>query len=157
MDNASAGSGFAGRAMRAVASPDVLERLTEAGFLASECGLHAAAARIFNGLVQIKPSNPSPLIALAMVQARRGDAGAAIEQLQQIAERFADSEMAKAMLGTLFVHTGRPGALPLFEQVLATRADAAAVGVVDCCIELARTQAKGLEPGYPPLTGHASF
>jgi Bacterial type III secretion protein (HrpB1_HrpK) len=130
--------GVAGRSLRGVASPELLERLAEVGFLASECGLHAAAESIFANLVAMKPGSPSPLIGAAMVRARRGEVDAAIEQLRGVVEQHADSEMAKAMLGTLLVHAERPGALPLFEEVLATQRDSGAVNVVQCCIEPAR-------------------
>jgi hypothetical protein len=141
----SAGLGVAGRSLRAAASPELLERLAEVGFLASECGLHAAAESIFAHLTAMKPGSPSPLIGAAMVRARRGDVDAAIEQMRGIARRHADSEMAKAMLGTLLVHAERPGALALFEEVLATHRDSGAVDVVRCCIEPARK----LEPAAP--------
>jgi tetratricopeptide (TPR) repeat protein len=133
-----AGFGFTGRSLRGAASPEVLERLTEVGFLASECGLHGAAEAIFADLTKIKPDNPSPLIGAAMVQARRGEVPQAIEQLRQAVGRYPDSEMAKAMLGTYLVHTGSKGALALFDDVLGTGRDSAAVNVVRCCLELAR-------------------
>jgi tetratricopeptide (TPR) repeat protein len=134
------GLGMAGRSLRGAASPEVIERLTEVGFLASECGLHDAAQAIFADLAKIKPDNPSPLIGAAMVRARRGESEQAIEQLRQVVDRYANSEMAKAMLGTYLVHTGRKGALPLFEDVLGTGRDSAAVNVVRCCLELAQQQ-----------------
>ncbi len=130
--------GVAGRALRGAASPELFERLAEVGFLASECGLHAAAAAIFANLTAMKPGSPSPLIGAAMVQARRGEVDAAIAQLRDVVEHHADSEMAKAMLGTLLVHAERPGAMVLFEDVLATNRDSGAVNVVRCCIEPAR-------------------
>jgi Bacterial type III secretion protein (HrpB1_HrpK) len=132
------GLGLAGRSLRGAASPELLERLAEVGFLASECGLHAAAESIFANLTAMKPGSPSPLIGAAMVRARRGEVDAAIEQLRGVVLQHADSEMAKAMLGTLLVHAERPGALPLFEEVLATQRDSGAVNVVQCCIEPAR-------------------
>jgi tetratricopeptide (TPR) repeat protein len=134
------GLGMAGRSLRGAASAEVIERLTEVGFLASECGLHDAAQAIFADLATIKPNNPSPLIGAAMVQARRGESEQAIEQLRQVVDRYADSEMAKAMLGTYLIHTGRKGALALFEDVLGTGRDSAAVNVVRCCLELAKQQ-----------------
>lgn len=133
-----AGLGVAGRALRGAASPELFERLAEAGFLASECGLHAAAESIFDGLTAMKPDKPSPLIGAAMVRARRGEMDAAIEQLRGIVLRYADSEMAKAMLGTLLVYSGQRGALALFEDVLATAHDSGAVNVVQCCLDPAR-------------------
>ena len=132
------GLGVAGRSLRGAASPEILEQLSEAGFLASECGLHGSAETIFACLTAIKPESPSPLIGAAMVRARRGDVEAAIEQLRGVVERHADSEMAKAMLGTLLVHSERRGALALFDEVLATGRDSGAVSVVKCCLDLAR-------------------
>jgi hypothetical protein len=86
----------------------------------------------------MKPDKPSPLIGAAMVRARRGEMDAAIEQLRGIVLRYADSEMAKAMLGTLLVYSGQPGALALFEEVLATARDSGAVNVAQCCLDPAR-------------------
>jgi tetratricopeptide (TPR) repeat protein len=139
-DTAGVGLGVVGRSLRGVASPEVLERLTEVGFLASECGLHDAAQAIFADLIKIKPGNPSPLIGAAMVQARSGGVEQAIEQLQHVVDRYPDSEMAKAMLGTYLVHATRKGALALFEDVLGTGRDSAAVNVARCCFELAQQQ-----------------
>jgi Bacterial type III secretion protein (HrpB1_HrpK) len=132
------GFGVAGRSLRGAASPELLEQLAEVGFLASECGLHAAAESIFTNLTAMKPGSPSPLIGAAMVRARRGEVDAAIEQLRGVVVQYADSEMAKAMLGTLLVHAERPGALALFEEVLATGRDSGAVDVVRCCLAPAR-------------------
>ncbi len=132
------GFGVAGRSLRGAASAELFERLAEVGFLASECGLHAAAQSIFAKLTAMKPGSPSPLIGAAMVRARRGEVDGAIEQLRGVTQQYTDSEMAKAMLGTLLVHAERPGALPLFEEVLATQRDSGAVNVVQCCIEPAR-------------------
>jgi hypothetical protein len=136
--HADIGLGAAGRSLRGAASPELLERLVEVGFLASECGLHAAAGSIFANLTAMKPGSPSPLIGAAMVRARRGEVDAAIEQLRGVVQHHADSEMAKAMLGTLLVHAERPGALALFEEVLTTARDSGAVNVVHCCLEPAR-------------------
>ena len=130
--------GVVGRSLRGAASSEVLEQLAEVGFLASECGLHASAEAIFRSLTEMKPDNPSPLIAAATVRARRGEVVAAIEQLRGIVQRYADSEMAKAMLGTLLVHSEQRGALALFEDVMATARDPGAVNVAQCCLDLAR-------------------
>jgi hypothetical protein len=132
------GFGVVGRSLRGAASVDVLERLTEVGFLASECCLHASAEAIFASLATIRPNNPSPLIASATVRARRGEVDAAVEQLRGVIERHPDSEMAKAVLGMVLVSSGRHGALVLLQDVLATQRDPGAVNVAQCCVELAR-------------------
>jgi hypothetical protein len=134
----SVGFGAVGRSLRAAAAPDVVERLTEVGLLASECGLHHAAKAIFADLTKLRPNNPSMLISAAVVQARRGEIEGTIEQLRQVVARFEDFEMAKAMLGTYLVQNGEKGALALFEDVLGTARDPSAVNVVRCSLELAR-------------------
>jgi hypothetical protein len=132
--------GFAavGRSLRAAATPDVIERLTDVGLLASECGLHDAARAIFVDLTKLRPNNPSMLVCAAVVQARRGDIEGTIEQLRAVVARFEDFEMAKAMLGIYLVQKGEKGALALFEEVLGTARDLSAVSVVRCSLELAR-------------------
>jgi Bacterial type III secretion protein (HrpB1_HrpK) len=134
----SIGFGAVGRSLRAAASSDVIERLIDVGFLASECGLHDAAKAIFADLMKLRPNNPSMLISAAFVQARRGEIEGTIEQLRGVVARFEESEMAKAMLGTYLVQNGEKGALALFEDVLGTARDRSAVNVVRCSLELAQ-------------------
>jgi predicted Zn-dependent protease len=118
--------------------PLLLERLAEVGFLASEFGMHETAQRLFESLSRLRRNNPSPLVALAMVRARAGSLSEAMEQLRALIAQYPDCDLAKAMLGTMLVHGREPGALALFEQVIATDADPAAVSVSQSWIELAR-------------------
>jgi predicted Zn-dependent protease len=131
---------------RKSADPLLLERLAEIGFLASECGLHDEAEKIFRWMAKVKPGNPSSLIALAMVRARRGSTEQAIEALKHVIADHAESEMAKAVLGMILVQCKQPGALPLFEEVLASAQDHGAVNIANCCIDLAREQKSNAEP-----------
>lgn len=127
-------------ARRKAADPALLERIAEAGFLAAEYGLDEQAERIFQCLVQLRPGRPSPLIALAMVHARRGWIEQAIEELRQVMAQFSECDLAKAMLGMVLLHARQPGALQLFEEVIANGSDAGAVGVANCCIGEARAR-----------------
>ncbi len=120
--------------------PLLLERLAEAGFLASECGMHEEAATLFRCMAQLKPGNPSPLIALAMALARAGSGEQAIEELKLVIAQHPDSEMAKAVLGMIMVQRKQSGALELFEEVFASAKDKNAINVANSCIELAREQ-----------------
>ena len=112
-------------------APDaaLLERLAETGFLATEFGLHRQAELIFSCLVRLKPGKPSPHIALAMVQARRGRMEPAIASLRDVIDRHPESELARAVLGTMLVHIGDPEGRELLEGVIARDIDADAVGV----------------------------
>jgi hypothetical protein len=131
------------------ADPSLLERLAETGFLATECGLDVQAERIFTCLASMRPGNSSPLIALAIVHARRGLMDQAIGELRKLIVDHADSEMPKAVLGTMLVHTRQPGALQLFEAVIAAGKDQAAIGIANGCIELARKQETEVSGGRP--------
>jgi hypothetical protein len=102
-------------------APDaaLLERLAETGFLATEFGLHQQAELIFSCLVRLKPGKPSPHIALAMVQARRGRMESAIASLREVIDKHPDSELARAVLGTMLVHIGDAEGRELLEGVIA--------------------------------------
>jgi predicted Zn-dependent protease len=127
---------------RRIKAPDplLLERLAETGFLATEFGMHERAEEIFTCLRQLRPGKPSPIIALAMVHARRGLIDQAIEELNALLESQPDCEIARAVLGTMLVHARRPGALELFEKIIADGTDAGAISIANCCVELARKQ-----------------
>ncbi|HEY5757375.1 MAG TPA: HrpB1 family type III secretion system apparatus protein [Steroidobacter sp.] len=120
-------------------APDaaLLERLAETGFLATEFGLHQQAELIFSCLVRLKPGKPSPHIALAMVQARRGRMEAAITSLREVIDKHPDSELARAVLGTMLVHIGDAEGRELLEGVIARDIDADAVGVASSCVDQA--------------------
>jgi len=113
----------------------LLERLAETGFLATEFGLHQQAELIFACLVRLRPGKPSPLIALAMVQARRGRMQPAIASLREVIDRHPESELARAVLGTMLVHIGDPEGRELLEAVIARDADPDAVGVATSCTD----------------------
>ncbi|HEY5808827.1 MAG TPA: HrpB1 family type III secretion system apparatus protein [Povalibacter sp.] len=131
----------------------LLERLAETGFLASECGLHDRAERIFVCLSAMRPGNPSPRVALAMVRARRGAMSQAMDELRALIAAQPDCDLARSMLGTMLVHGRQPGALELFSHVLDAGTDPAAVEIARCWIELAREQ----EPAPVPTTGPVEF
>jgi hypothetical protein len=128
--------------------PLLLERLAETGFLATEFGLHEQAEQIFECLAKLKPGRPSPHIALAMVQARRGRMSQGIAALREVIDQHPDSELARAVLGSMLVHIGDSDGRGLLEEVIARGADSAAVGVAVSCIDQARAQAPP-EPAAP--------
>lgn len=124
----------------------LLERLAETGFLATEFGLHEQAERIFTALEKLRAGKPSPLIALAMVQARRGRMQPAIASLRETIEQFPESELARAILGTMLVHIGDLEGRDLLEGVISRDSDADAVSVAVSCLEQAA------KPAAPPST-----
>lgn len=126
----------AGRRRRPL-DPVLLERLAETGFLATEFGMDAHAERIFESLARLKPGKPSPRIALAMVQARRGEVKPAIAALRQLLDEQPECELARAVLGTMLVHIGDPVAGELLDGVVARASDPAAVSVAQSCLEQA--------------------
>jgi predicted Zn-dependent protease len=142
----------AGSRRRKAPDAALLERLAETGFLATEFGLHQQAELIFTCLVRLKPGKPSPHIALAMVQARRGRMQPAIASLREVIDRHPDSELARAVLGTMLVHIGDPEGRELLEAVLARDADADAVGVATSCIDQNPNMAT-TAPAAPAATG----
>ncbi|MCW7542116.1 tetratricopeptide repeat protein [Aquabacterium sp. A7-Y] len=148
----SGGAAALSRPLRSLGSSELLERIAEAGFLASECGLHMQAETIFSALAAAKPGHPSPLIGLALSHARMGRLDGAIDELRAVVERCPDSDMARAMLGTLLVHAQQPGALPLFEAVIASGRDSSAVNVARGCLELARALDPSAGPADPGIT-----
>jgi len=126
---------------RKAPDPVLLERLAETGFLATEFGLHEQAECIFAALAKLKPGKPSPHIALAMVQARRGRMDQAIAALREVIELHPDSELARAVLGSMLLHIDDADGQALLEEVVARGEDSAAVGVAVSCLEQARAAA----------------
>ena len=129
-----------GTSRRRSLDPLLLERLAETGFLATEFGMDDHAESIFRCLARLRPGQPSPLIALAMVHARRGLMAQAIGELRELLAERPECAMAKAVLATMLVHDRQAGALQLCEEVLANATDPRAADVVRACIELARQQ-----------------
>ncbi|GFE82388.1 hypothetical protein GCM10011487_43880 [Steroidobacter agaridevorans] len=142
---------------RRIKAPDplLLERLAETGFLATEFGMHDRAEQIFTCLEQLRPGKASPRIALAMVRARRGSIEQAIVEINALLETHPDCEVARAVLGTMLVHAGKPGALELFEKIIADGTDAGAISIATCCIEQAREQHGASQ--YAPAEPSSSF
>jgi predicted Zn-dependent protease len=144
-----------GRARRKPDDPLLLERLAETGFLATEFGLDDEAERIFRCLTRLRPGQPSPRIALAMVEARRGRMDSAIGQLRQIIEEHPQLDLAKAVLGTMLLHVGEPGALEFLEGIVAKGGDPGAVSVAASCIEQAQAeQARTADKEHAALEFH---
>ncbi len=129
--------------------PALLERLAETGFLATEFGLHEQAESIFESLARLKRGKPSPRIALAMVQARRGRMTEAIDALRNVIEQHPDSELARAVLGSMLIHIGESEGRELLNGVVARGADSDAVNVAVSCIDQARAQQLPVEPEPP--------
>lgn len=141
-------------------APDaaLLERLAETGFLATEFGLHQQAELIFSCLVRLKPGKPSPHIALAMVQARRGRMESAIASLREVIDKHPDSELARAVLGTMLVHIDDPEGRELLEGVIARDIDADAVGVASSCVDQANvTTVQSRAAETPGVTGAVEY
>ncbi len=132
------------RALREGTDRVLLERLTETGFLASECGLHGEAEQLLAALADVKPDIPFPLVGLAIVRARSGRLEQAIDELRQLIVRYPDCEIAKASLGMLMVQANQVGAAELFNEVLDSGSDPHAVNVAQSCLDLAR------KPPEPP-------
>lgn len=107
----------------------LLERLAETGFLATEFGLHEQAERIFSCFARLKPGKPAPSIALAIVQARRGRMQPAIASLRETIVRHPESELARAILGSMLLHIGDPEGRELLEGVVARNLESDAVNV----------------------------
>ncbi|MCC5811364.1 MAG: hypothetical protein JJU06_13420 [Ectothiorhodospiraceae bacterium] len=126
------------RALREGTDRTLLERLTETGFLASECGLHAEAEQLLASLAEVKPDIPFPLVGLAIVRARSGRLEQAIDELRRLIARYPDCEIAKASLGMLLVQANQGGAAELFNEVLDSGTDPHAVNVAQSCLDLAR-------------------
>jgi predicted Zn-dependent protease len=144
-----------GRARRKPDDPLLLERLAETGFLATEFGLDHQAEFIFRHLIRLRPGKSSPRIALAMVEARCGRMHSAIEQLRQLMEEYPDLELARAVLGTMLLHVGEPGALQLLEDIVARSEDPGAVSVAASCIEQAQAeQARASDKEHAALEFH---
>jgi hypothetical protein len=137
---------MAGSRRRKAPDPALLERLAETGFLATEFGLHEQAEQIFQCLAKIKRGKPSPLFALAMVQARCGRMTQGIAALRDVIEQHPDSELARAVLGSMLVHIGDVEGNALLEAVIARGADSAAVGVAVSCLDQARAAAAPSPP-----------
>ena len=144
-----------GRARRKPDDPLLLERLAETGFLATEFGLDHQAELIFRSLIRLRPGKPSPRIALAMVEARRGQMQSAIGQLRQIIEEYPDLELARAVLGTMLLHIGEPGALQFLEDIVARGGDPGAISVAASCIEQAQAErARNADKEHAALEFH---
>jgi hypothetical protein len=129
--------------------PALLEHLAETGFLATEFGLHEQAESIFECLARLKRGKASPQIALAMVQARRGRMTEAIAALRNVIERHPDSELARAVLGSMLIHVGEGEGRELLDDVVARAIDGDAVDVAVSCIEQARMQQPVAQPAAP--------
>ena len=129
------------RRRKPLLDPALLERLAETGFLATEFGLHEQAERIFSCLARLKPGKPSPSIALAMVQARRGHMQLAIVSIRETIARHPESELARAILGSMLIHIGETEGRELLAGVIARDADSDAVSVAASCIDQAGTAA----------------
>lgn len=144
-----------GRARRKPDDPLLLERLAETGFLATEFGLDHQAELIFRCLMHLRPGKPSPRIALAMVEARRGRMQSAIDQLRQIVAEHPDLELARAVLGTMLLHVGEAGAREFLEDIVAHGSDPGAVSVAASCIEQAQAeQARATDQEHAALEFH---
>lgn len=129
-----------GRVRRKPDDPLLLERLAETGFLATEFGLHQQAELIFRCLIRLRPGKSSPRIALAMVEARCGQIQMAIGQMRQITEEYPDLDLAKAVLGSMLLHAGEPGARQFLEDLVANSSDEGAISVATSYIEQAQSE-----------------
>ena len=148
------GIGVGSRRRRAP-DPLLLERLAEVGFLATEFGLHQQAERIFQSFVLLKPGKPSPHIALALMQAHQGRMPEAIAAIRDVIERHPDSELARAVLGTMLIHVQDPAGYGLLEDVIARGNDQGAVSVATSYLELQRAQPAQVET--PPAAAVEYF
>jgi len=120
---------------REAANAQLFERMAQTGHLASECGLHEQAERIFCDLVTARPGVPSPSIALAIVRSCGGKMAQAIEDMRQLRIDHPDNEMATAVLGMFLAQTRHPDADELFCELLARGTDPAALEVARLCVK----------------------
>lgn len=144
-----------GARRRRAPDPLLLERLAEVGFLATEFGMHQQAERIFQCFAQLKPGKPSPHIALALMQAHRGRMPEAIAAIRDVIEHYPDSELARAVLGTMLIHIKDPAGYELLEDVIARGNDHGAVSVATSYLELQREQPAHVEA--PPASAVEYF
>jgi len=119
-------------------SSEFLMLIGDIGLLASYCNLHDKAESIYSRLSQARPESPFPLICLAMVRARSGRVKEAVEQLKSIVEKFPENDLAKAFLGVYMIESKQKGVLKIFDQILASGKDTAAINLVNCFMEMAR-------------------
>lgn len=144
-----------GRVRRKPDDPLLLERLAETGFLATEFGLHQQAELIFRCLIRLRPGTPSPRIALALLEARRGRMQSAIDQMRQLIAEHPEVELAKAVLGSMLLHTGDPGARQLLEDIVANSGDEGAISVARSYLEQAQSeQERAKEQEHAALEFH---
>ena len=123
------------RQSREAANAQLFERMAQTGHLASECGLHEQAERIFCDLVTARPGVPSPSIALAIVRSCGGKMAQAIDDIRQLRIDYPDNEMATAVLGMFLAQTRQPQADELFRELLARGTDPAAIEVARLCMK----------------------
>lgn len=144
-----------GRVRRKPDDPLLLERLAETGFLATEFGLHQQAELIFRCLIRLRPGKPSPRIALAMLEARCGQIHKAIGQMREITEEYPEMDLARAVLGSMLLHAGEPGARQLLEDLVANSDDEGAISVATTYLEHARSeQARAADHEHGALEFH---
>ncbi len=124
------------RALREGTDGTLLERLAEAGFLASECGMHARAEEMLSDLVAARPEIAASSAVLAIVRARSGQLERAIDELREFVDGRSDADIATAVLGMLMVQAGRAEAATFLRQVIERDGDSRAVGIANACLAL---------------------
>jgi predicted Zn-dependent protease len=113
--------------------------LLYAAMLGTELGEASLASDIAQALIELRPDLPHAEIVLAMNEFSAGHYDQAMGRLEEVLEKFPNSQLGRAMLGTFMKTTGRVGWEALMEAVIDDGRDECAVGLA--CAMLGRTNA----------------
>lgn len=123
--------------------------LLYAAMLGTELGETTLAADIAQTLSELRPDLPHAEIVLSVNEFSAGLHDPAMCRLQEVLEKFPDSQLGRAMLGTFMKTTGRVGWQALMESVIDDGRDECAMGLA--CAMLGRVNA-----GEPATQGYAN-
>ena len=113
--------------------------LLYAAMLGTELGEIALADDIAQTLIELRPDLPHAEIVLALNEFSAERHDDAMSRLEEVLEKFPDSQLGRAMLGTFMKTSGRVGWQALMESVVDDGRDECAVGLA--CAMLGRTNA----------------
>lgn len=113
--------------------------LLYAAMLGTELGETSLAGDIAQSLIELRPDLPHAEIVLAVNEFSAGRHDHAMTRLEDVLEKFPNSQLGRAMLGTFMKTTGRVGWQALMESVIDDGRDECAVGLA--CAMLGRTNA----------------
>ena len=113
--------------------------LLYAAMLGTELGETSLAGEIAQTLIELRPDLPHAEIVLAVNEFSAGRHDYAMSRLEEVLEKFPNSQLGRAMLGTFMKTTGRVGWQALMESVIDDGRDECAVGLA--CAMLGRAHA----------------